>query len=197
MADLKKIRLQVLDPENGSVKENVNVKTATDAVALKDGTLLQGWIDNTEETINKVQEEVGKDVSALEDEVESKITLGDENVNLKLTPEDDTLTLSISGLDTSMERAKLNATVPAKTITVAKTGTKTDSATIKYQWYKKAFGKDVAFTAIDGATTATLTPEKILTNVAGTTIYYCIVTASGEGVVCDPVASRKLTVIVA
>ena len=56
---------------------------------------------------------------------------------------------------------------------------------------------DAAFSAIAGATSETLAAANINTSVAGTTIYYCRATASGEGVVADPVASKQVTVIVA
>ena len=67
------------------------------------------------------------------------------------------------------------------------------SATFTYQWYKKLVGTDAAFTAISGATAATLDASKIAVAAAGTTMYYCVVSATGV----DPVASKKITVVVA
>lgn len=51
MDDLSKVRVQVLNPETGSVIENVDMKTSDGAVYLSDGTTLRNWINNSE-TVN-------------------------------------------------------------------------------------------------------------------------------------------------
>lgn len=56
MADLSKVRVQVLDPETGSVIENVDVKTSDGAVYLPDGTTLRNWINNSEAVSALIQQ---------------------------------------------------------------------------------------------------------------------------------------------
>lgn len=55
MADLNKVRIQVLDPTTGKVVENVDVKTSDAAVYLPDGTSLRSWINDSEEIHADVQ----------------------------------------------------------------------------------------------------------------------------------------------
>lgn len=56
MADLSKVRVQVLDPETGRVIENVDVKTSDGAVYLPDGTTLRNWINNSESVSALIQQ---------------------------------------------------------------------------------------------------------------------------------------------
>ena len=56
MADLSKVRVQVLDPETGRVIENVDVKTSDGAVYLPDGTTLRNWLSNSEAVSALIQQ---------------------------------------------------------------------------------------------------------------------------------------------
>lgn len=107
---------------------------------------------------------------------------------------EDTVVIAITGPASALVMTPVGTAVDALEVTATMSGTATDAATLEYQWYKKVVGTDVAFTAIEGATANTYTPA---VDTAGTTIYYCRVAATGEGVVADPVASKQVTVTVA
>ena len=105
----------------------------------------------------------------------------------------DTSVITVSNPESAVVLTTVGVNAPAQVITASATG---EGVTLAYQWYKKVVGTDIAFSAIPGATAATLPAESIPVNAEGTTIYYCCVTASGEGIVADPVASKQITVIV-
>lgn len=117
--------------------------------------------------------------------------------NIDFVATTDTVVIAVTGPESSLVTTTVDTAVSALTVTATTTGTATESASLEYQWYKKVVGTDVAFTAMEGETTATLAAANIDVSVAGTTVYYCRVTASGEGVIADPVASKQITVIVA
>lgn len=54
-----------------------------------------------------------------------------------------------------------------------------DGYTLSYQWYKNTTNSNTGGTVISGATTKSYTPT--LPSTAGTTYYYCVVTATKEG----------------
>lgn len=54
-----------------------------------------------------------------------------------------------------------------------------DGYTLSYQWYKNTTNSNTGGTVISGATTNSYTPT--LSSTAGTTYYYCVVTATKEG----------------
>lgn len=54
-----------------------------------------------------------------------------------------------------------------------------DGYTLSYQWYKNTTNSNTGGTVISGATTNSYTPT--LPSTAGTTYYYCVVTATKEG----------------
>ena len=54
-----------------------------------------------------------------------------------------------------------------------------DGYTLSYQWYKNTTNSNTGGTVISGATTDRYTPT--LSSTAGTTYYYCVVTATKEG----------------
>lgn len=347
MADLNKVRVQVLDPATGAVVESVDVKTSTGAVYLPDGTTLKDWIKNSElvhtefqqklaehlamkhvdaakvddvivgttydkatgtftftkhngettkvdtlleklavnfKLVDGTDEEEGQKflqvtlddgtiqkvnvtelvdvytgskgenvvitvadngeiqatlvdksikMSQLSDEVTQAIaeqfvleaatasklggvkigagidvkadgTISTKNVlvngeakNIDFVATEDTAVITVDGPADALVTTKEGSAVAALTVTANVTGAASASASTEYQWYKKAIGTDAAFTAIDGATSATLAAASIDVSKAGTTIYYCRVSATGEGVTADPVASKQVTVVVA
>lgn len=115
---------------------------------------------------------------------------------LNFVSDADTVVIAVSGPAESIVSTTVGVAVPAQTVTATKTGDSAGAATLAYQWYKKGEG-DTAFSTIAGANAATLPAASISVAAAGTTVYYCVVSASGEGVVADPVASKKVTVVVA
>lgn len=60
MAELNKVRVQVLDPATGQVVESVDVKTSTGAVYLPDGTTLKDWIANSEIVHSEFQKKLAE-----------------------------------------------------------------------------------------------------------------------------------------
>lgn len=115
---------------------------------------------------------------------------------LNFVSDTDTVVIAVSGPADSLISTTVGTAVAAQTVTATKTGDSADSATLAYQWYKKG-ESDAAFSAIAGANAATLPAASISVAAAGTTVYYCVVSATGAGVVADPVASKKVTVVVA
>ena len=73
------------------------------------------------------------------------------------------------------------------------TATTSGVGTLEYQWYKKTIGVDAGFVAIEGANANTYT---VPVDTAGTTMYYCTVTSTGDGVVALPVNSTQAMVCV-
>jgi hypothetical protein len=126
----------------------------------------------------------------------ANVKQGDTAVALNLSEEESTVVLSVTGPADTVVTTTVGTAVAAQTVAATASGSASSSATIAYQWYKKVIGTDVAFSAISGATAATLPAASIDVSAAGTTVYYAVASATGEGVVADPVASQKVTVIV-
>jgi len=74
------------------------------------------------------------------------------------------------------------------TISVTATG---GTPSLTYQWYSNASNSNTGGTLISGATSASFAPPSLS---AGTTYYYCIVSAAGSG--CASVTSSVATIIV-
>ena len=102
--------------------------------------------------------------------------------------------ISITNPVSSTVYTTVGTPVSSQTIVATATGAAA-SATLKFQWFKKLVGTDVAFTQIVGATTATLDAANIAVASKGTTMYYCVVSTEDADV--DPAASKKITVVVA
>ena len=107
---------------------------------------------------------------------------------------DDTVVISVTGPEKALVMTPVGTAVADLEVTATTEGTAKDAATLEYQWFKKVVGTDAAFTAIVDGTNSSYAPA---VDVAGTTIYYCRVSATGDGVVADPVASKQVTVTVA
>lgn len=116
--------------------------------------------------------------------------------SVNFAPVTNTVELSVSGPEDAVVFTTVGTAVSPLVVIATKSGTGAANATLAYQWYKKVIGTDTAFSAIDGATTATLAAADIAVAATGSTIYYCVVSASGEGVVADPVTSSRTTVVV-
>ena len=116
--------------------------------------------------------------------------------NIDFVATGDTVVINVDGPTESLVTTKAGTSVSAISITANATGDNAGSASLEYQWYKKVIGTDAAFVTIDGATTATLAADKIDVAEAGTTVYYCRVSATGTEVTADPVASKQVTVVV-
>lgn len=125
------------------------------------------------------------------------VLVNGEAKNIDFVAVEDTVVIAVTGPESSLVTTAVGTQVGPLVVTATTTGTATDAAALEYQWYKKVVGTDVAFTTMEGETTATLAAEKIAVDAAGSTVYYCRVSATGEGVVADPVASKQITVIVA
>lgn len=146
--------------------------------------------------INSVLGGSTETVDSLNTKIENKITKDDVTVDVNLDSDDNTTVLSVSGLENPTLYTKVGTAVPEQGISVAVNSPSGVTATINYQWYYKNVGTDSDFVTLTGATTATLPSASIPVDVAATTIYYCVVTATGENVNATPVASKKLTVVV-
>lgn len=105
--------------------------------------------------------------------------------------------ISVSMTSESLVYTTVGTAVDPLEVTATLSGDNTESATLEYQWYKKVIDTDAAFVTIDDATGATLSADKIDVSTASTTLYYCRVFATGEGIEVDPVASKRVTVVVA
>ena len=116
-------------------------------------------------------------------------------VAVKFAEVENTAVIAVSSSSDTVSQYTVGATADAITVAANITGSASAEATATYQWYKRAEG-DVAFTAIAGATAATLPAANIDTTTAGTTMYYCTVGATGTGVVADPVTSKRFVVVV-
>lgn len=60
MAELRQVRVQVLDHKTGQVIENVNTKTSTSAVYLPDGTTLASYLDNLDVQVTEFQKKLAQ-----------------------------------------------------------------------------------------------------------------------------------------
>lgn len=127
----------------------------------------------------------------------ANIKYNGEAVKLDMTPVEDTVVIKASCASASVITTAVGSKVAAG-ITVSATleGSAAGSATVAYQWYKKVVGTDIAASAIAGATSATLGQDNIDVATAGTTIYYAVISATGTGVVVDPVTTKRVTVVV-
>lgn len=124
------------------------------------------------------------------------VTIDGEAKNINFVEVASTVAIEVTGPTTSLLQTTVGTAVGGITITATATGTGASNATLAYQWYKKVIGKDSVFAIIDGAVEATLADANIDVTAAGTTVYYCRVSATGEGVEADPVASKQVTVVV-
>lgn len=146
--------------------------------------------------INSVLGGSTETVDSLNTKIENKITKDDVAVDVNLGSDDNTTVISVSGLENPTLYTKVGVAVPEQGISVAVNSPSGVAATINYQWYYKNVGTDSDFVTLTGATTATLPSASIPVDIQATTIYYCVVTATGEGVNATPVASKKITVVV-
>lgn len=175
-------------------------------VTIKNGTITEEMLDQAlADKVNQVAtstvagkviigeglsvDETGK-ISA------SAVTCEGDSISLNFVPEANTVEIAVADPANTLVTTTVGTAVSAIEVTATPTGEKAADATLAYQWYKKTLGTDVAFVPIDGATAATLAADKIGVAAAGTTMYYCVVSASGTDVVADAVQSRKVTVTV-
>lgn len=127
----------------------------------------------------------------------ANIKYNGEAVKLDMTPVEDTVVIKASCASASVITTAVGSKVAAGiTVSAALEGSAAGSATVAYQWYKKVVGTDIAASAIAGATSATLGQDNIDVATAGTTIYYAVISATGTGVVVDPVTTKRVTVVV-
>ncbi|MCM1225077.1 MAG: hypothetical protein NC548_62565 [Lachnospiraceae bacterium] len=126
----------------------------------------------------------------------TNVKYDDGAVSLNFVKEETTAVVAVEGPADSIVTTTEGTAVSAQTVVATITGDASAEATPTYQWYKRLIGTDVSFTAIPGATAATLAGADIDVSAAGTTIYYCCVGATGEGVVADAVSSKRVTVVV-
>lgn len=126
----------------------------------------------------------------------ANVKYGETAVNLKFAEVGNTVVVKATGPADSLVTTTVGTAVTAQAVTAEITGDASANATATYQWYKRTIGVDVAFTAIAGATAATLNGADIDVSAVGTTVYYCCVGAIGEGVIADPVSSSRVTVVV-
>lgn len=184
----RKISASLVDGGISYAKLDANLKSKIDEVFTLEAA--------TETELGGVK--IGDGIAVAEDG-----TISADNVQrdgtataLNFVSDTDTVVIAVSGPADSLISTTVGTAVAAQTVTATKTGDSADAATLAYQWYKKG-ESDAAFSAIAGATAATLPAANISVAVAGTTVYYCVVSATGTGVVADPVASKKVTVVVA
>lgn len=126
----------------------------------------------------------------------SAVTHDGEVISLNFVPEVNNVDISVEVPGNTLIVTTVGTGVTAIDVTASMTGDKSADATLTYQWYKKTLGTDVAFVPVTGATAASLAADNIEVTTAGSTMYYCVVGATGEGVVADAVQSRKVTVTV-
>ncbi|MCM1220971.1 MAG: hypothetical protein NC548_41445 [Lachnospiraceae bacterium] len=186
------------DSEDGNkvkIKVTINPGTITKEMLAKE---LADEIEQvaTNETAGKVI--IGDGLSVDEDGriSASAVTREGEVISLNFVPEENNVEITVDAPAQTLVVTTVGTGVSAIAVTAAASGDKAADATLTYQWYKKTLGTDVAFVAIDGATDATLAADSIGVTEAGSTMYYCVVGATGEGIVADAVQSRKVTVTV-
>lgn len=184
----RKISASLVDGGISYAKLDANLKSKIDEVFTLEAA--------TETELGGVK--IGDGIAVAEDG-----TISADNVQrdgtttaLNFVSDTDTVVIAVSGPADSLISTTVGTAVAAQTVTATKTGDSADAATLAYQWYKKG-ESDTAFSAIAGANAATLPAANISVAAAGTTVYYCVVSATGTGVVADPVASKKVTVVVA
>lgn len=121
---------------------------------------------------------------------------GTTAVAMNIAEEENTAVIAVTGPADTVVETTVGTAVSPMTVTATITGSASANASATYQWYKRTVGTDVAFTAIQGATAATLPAANIDVTTAGTTMYYCTVGATGTGVVADPVTTKRVVVVV-
>lgn len=109
---------------------------------------------------------------------------------------ENTVAIVVDGPADAVVATTVGTAVAPLVVTATKSGDGAAAAILSYQWYKKTVGTDASFSAIAGATDATLAAANIPVTAAGSTIYYCVVSATGADVVVDPVTSARTTVVV-
>lgn len=175
-------------------------------VTIKDGTITEAMLhQDLADKINQVATAtkagkviIGDGLSVDENGKisASAVTCEGDSISLNFVPEANNVEIAVADPANTLITTTVGTGVSAISVTATKTGEKAADATLAYQWYKKTLGTDVAFVAIDGATDATLAADNIGVTTAGSTMYYCVVSASGTDVVADAVQSRKVTVTV-
>ena len=106
-----------------------------------------------------------------------KLTRGNGESHLyavDIQPTAPSISISISTQPASAEYLTGATTVTPLTVVAT-----LDGYTLSYQWYKNTTNSNTGGTVISGATTNSYTPT--LPSTAGTTYYYCVVTATKEG----------------
>ena len=126
----------------------------------------------------------------------NNITYGGNAVSMALSETENTVVTSVSGPADAVVTTTIDTAVAPLVVSATFSGAQSANASATYQWYKKTIGTDVAFSAISGATGATLAAANIDVTTEGSTIYYCVVGATGTDVVADPVTSKRVTVVV-
>lgn len=175
-------------------------------VTIKNGTVTKEMLDEelakeieqvaTTETAGKVI--IGDGLTVDEDGriSASAVTRDGDVISLNFVPEVNNVDIAVAEPANTLIATTVGTGVSAISVDATKSGAGADGAILTYQWYKKTLGADVAFVAIDGATEATLPADDIVVTTAGSTMYYCVVGATGDGIVADAVQSRKVTVTV-
>ena len=103
-------------------------------------------------------------------------TISKDNTSVALVAVDIQPTGSSISISTQPKSADYVTGATVKPLTVVAT---LDGYTLSYQWYKNTTNSNTGGTVISGATTDSYTPT--LSSTAGTTYYYCVVTATKEG----------------
>jgi hypothetical protein len=175
----------------GSIGKSLLAKEVLDAIAEQ-----YELVAATTTTLGGVIVGNGLSVDATGKIATTNVKYGDTSIGVNFATEETTAVIAVSGPADSAVITTTGTAVAPLTVTSSITGDAASAATATYQWYKKVVGTDVAFSAISGATAATLPADKIDVSTEGTTIYYCLVSATGEGVVADPVTSKRISVVV-
>ena len=103
-------------------------------------------------------------------------TISKDNTSVALVAVDIQPTGPSISISTQPESTDYVTGATVKPLTVVAT---LDGYTLSYQWYKNTTNSNTGGTEISGATTNIYTPT--LPSTAGTTYYYCVVTATKEG----------------
>lgn len=186
------------DTEDGNkvkIKVTINPGTITEEMLSEDLAKKIGRTATTEEAGSVI---IGDGLTVDEDGriSASAVTREGEVISLNFVPETNNVDIAVDAPAETLVVTTVGTGVSAITVNATATGEKAADATLTYQWYKKTLGTDVAFVAMDGATEASLAADAIEVTAAGSTMYYCVVAATGEGIVADAVQSRKVTVTV-
>ena len=113
MAELNKVRVQVLDPTTGQVIENVDVKTSDGAVYLPDGTTLRQWINNTENAHSEFQKKLAEHMNSKHvdtskvDQLLTGVEYDESNGQFKITNHKGEEKI----IDTALEKLAVNFTM--------------------------------------------------------------------------------------